>query len=665
MIRPLHKYSRASRRFLREERSLSLSRRLLVGHPAERQSRGAIVFFDWLTRVETHRRRLAERWTDLAGELPEAPALHSAASGDARSVQERGRAALEAMARSSDQKELPHITISVVTFESERWIDAWVASLLLSDYPADHLHLVVRDHSQNKHTLHALERTLSGSDLGSMRLYQGANVGFGAGHDDIIGASHNRYVLVSNIDLEFESQAIRNVVSAGMADDENVACWELRQTPFEHPKYYDPYTLQTWWCSHACVLVDREHVLKAGGYDKQIFMYCEDVELSLRLRSAGYLLRYVPSAVVRHHTYNETRTDKPHQLEGSLLGSTHIKLKFSTLRELAGHAAKLARLVRGRDTRLVRAARSSLVHLQRNVWRWPFYRMLYPRLPFFGFDYELTRDGAFFASERRLLQAPVEDRPLVTIIIRTHGDRCDLARGALASVLRQTYRPIEILLCEDGGSGIGEQLSKEVSAQSGITLKLIACERVGRSKTANAGLRAASGIYVGFLDDDDAFFADHVETLVHALQMSDSAGAAYSKAFEVECRSVGGELQDTRFGMAPIYARAYSAEALQHINLFPIQSVLFRSALISDVGYMDEGLDMLEDWNFWCRLSAFTDFLRVDKTTSLYRVPGDAAERQRRTEALNAAYADVQRANRTYSKRAEAGGVAPVSLEHV
>ena len=72
--------------------------------------------------------------------------------------------------------------------------------------------------------------------------------------------------------------------------DSNVASWELRQAFSEMPKYYDPVTLETNWSSHACILIKREVYEKVGGYDKNIFMYAEDVEFSYRLRSQGYVL---------------------------------------------------------------------------------------------------------------------------------------------------------------------------------------------------------------------------------------------------------------------------------------------------------------------------------------------------------------------------------------
>jgi hypothetical protein len=48
------------------------------------------------------------------------------------------------------------------------------------------------------------------------------------------------------------------------------------------------------------MLLSREAVANAGGFDRDLFMYFEDTELSWRLRSRGFRLRYEPASVVRH-----------------------------------------------------------------------------------------------------------------------------------------------------------------------------------------------------------------------------------------------------------------------------------------------------------------------------------------------------------------------------
>ena len=52
---------------------------------------------------------------------------------------------------------------------------------------------------------------------------------------------------------------------------------------------------------------------RLGGFDEKIFMYGEDVDLSWRLRSFGYKIRYVPKSVIMHYSYEEAGVVKPNQ----------------------------------------------------------------------------------------------------------------------------------------------------------------------------------------------------------------------------------------------------------------------------------------------------------------------------------------------------------------
>ena len=76
---------------------------------------------------------------------------------------------------------------------------------------------------------------------------------------------------------------------------------EAKQLPIEHPKDYDRATGETSWAATACALLPADLLERLGGFDAEtFFLYCDDVDLSWRVRLAGRTVVYQPSASVFH-----------------------------------------------------------------------------------------------------------------------------------------------------------------------------------------------------------------------------------------------------------------------------------------------------------------------------------------------------------------------------
>ena len=188
-------------------------------------------------------------------------------------------------------------------------------------------------------------------------------------------------------------------------------------------------------------------------------------------------------------------------------------------------------------------------------------------------------------------------QPLVSVIVPTHN-RPDLLERALDSIESQEYRRIEAVVVNDGGRDI-----TELVAQFSRAWLVIHEKNLGLPAARNTGIRAATGEYIAYLDDDDWFYPDHIEILVMALRNGDRAAYTDSAIIDKD-RS------------AKLYmSNVYDHDRLRRGNLFPVCCVMHERSLIDEVGLFDEALPSHEDWELWIRISDVTDFAHVKNIT--------------------------------------------------
>ena len=226
------------------------------------------------------------------------------------------------------------------------------------------------------------------------------------------------------------------------------------------------------------------------------------------------------------------------------------------------------------------------------------------------------------------------EEKLVSVIVRTHS-RPAVLRETLESIRRQTYKNIEVVVSEDGKDTAGNMIKTEFSDMN--IHYMASGVHIGRCAAANRALEASKGEYICFLDDDDLFFENHVETLVNALNSTDMLAAytiAYESAIKVESYEPYVYKEVKRHVE---FKQPYCRLLLYYNNLFPIQCVMFHRSLYEKAGGMDESLEVLEDWDMWVRYSQYTDYFFVNKITSLYRVPAGKKEKERHS-ILEGAY---------------------------
>ena len=202
---------------------------------------------------------------------------------------------------------------------------------------------------------------------------------------------------------------------------------------------------------------------------------------------------------------------------------------------------------------------------------------------------------------------------LVSVIVPTYN-RPEMLKTAIQSILNQTHKNFEIIVINDAGEDITSIL-KEFKTKNPITcVKHI--QNKGLAASRNSGLTVARGKYIAFLDDDDVYYPDHLETLLTFLETHEYK-VAYTNANRTDqILSSEGVYKNvsTVLYMSVDFSRDY---LLKH-NISPMHCFMVESSILDKFRF-DEGLLAHEDWDFWIRLSRHHDFFHIIKTTVEYR----------------------------------------------
>jgi hypothetical protein len=173
----------------------------------------------------------------------------------------------------------------------------------------------------------------------------GENLGHSGGHNRLAESGDGDLVMLLNPDTYPGPGLLRELLLA--LRDPNAGIVEARQIPLEHPKDFDPVTGETSWASGCCIAIRRSVFEAVGGFDPEHFpLHCDDVDLSWRVRLAGFKVVHVPRATVFH---NKRIGTNGHPVPGltevyhGTLGRLLLAVKYARpdiLKETAGQIAE-------------------------------------------------------------------------------------------------------------------------------------------------------------------------------------------------------------------------------------------------------------------------------------------------------------------------------------
>lgn len=190
----------------------------------------------------------------------------------------------------------------------------------------------------------------------------------------------------------------------------------------------------------------------------------------------------------------------------------------------------------------------------------------------------------------------------ISVVVPSYN-RSDLILSALESIRTQTFRPIEIVVVDDGSTDdtcevVSEWARKNVEPGK-LRLRLAQQANQGANAARNLGIREASGEVIAFLDSDDRWLPEKLEKQIALLNSEDEIGGVYCGLRNVDLLSGKKDTPEPR-----TYP---TGDLLQQLLVHDVTEAtscwIVRKKCFQQVGTFDTDLPARQDWDMWIRLS--------------------------------------------------------------
>jgi glycosyltransferase involved in cell wall biosynthesis len=192
-----------------------------------------------------------------------------------------------------------------------------------------------------------------------------------------------------------------------------------------------------------------------------------------------------------------------------------------------------------------------------------------------------------------------------SIIIPTYN-RVKKIKKAVTSVLNQSVSCWELIIVDDGST---DKTKEYINSIRDNRIKYIYQDNKGPAASRNTGIRKAKGQYICFLDSDDEYFHDHLESFEEVVNKN-------NKKFIVSDSIIRRENSD--YVDKPRLHNGYV-----NPNHVPCMQSVCLQASLAKTTLFNEHIRMKEDVEFWLRVSQHATPVFTNKVTSRVNQDGD------------------------------------------
>lgn len=223
--------------------------------------------------------------------------------------------------------------------------------------------------------------------------------------------------------------------------------------------------------------------------------------------------------------------------------------------------------------------------------------------------------------------------PTVAVLVRTK-DRPRFLRRALANIAEQTFTDYTVCVINDGGDEPATRAILQASPLAHLLegdaprLMLLTTGGGNMEAASNAGLAATDSEFVAIHDDDDLWAPEFLERTVGALRASEALICSTRVVERYERETPEGEFEVYEERIFHDGLPGFGLQFLYRTNRAVPIGILYRRRLHELVGFYDESLPVVGDWEFNLRAAAVTEVLLVDEPLAYWslRPEADGAE---------------------------------------
>jgi glycosyltransferase involved in cell wall biosynthesis len=209
----------------------------------------------------------------------------------------------------------------------------------------------------------------------------------------------------------------------------------------------------------------------------------------------------------------------------------------------------------------------------------------------------------------------------ISVIITSYNQK-EYLKEAIESVLGQTYKPFEIVVCDDASQDSSQELIRDYEHKyPGLVRGILHEKNLGIPKNRNSGLKAVQGDMVTWLDGDDIFKPRKLELELKYYLESPGAKWVYSQVEVLDLCT--GETYN-RYNVA--YAGSIFYEVIGNVGRDPRNPLVDYQSL-KKIGFFDEKLNMYEDFDLCLRLAKHYDCTYCSTPLMQYRMHSSGTHR--------------------------------------